>query len=59
MAYPVNSTPVSEILKDPALRAIFRRAERDNGAAFAVPTPKTPRLDGGATVKPELSLVLA
>ncbi|SCD25492.1 DnaB-like helicase C-terminal domain-containing protein [Brucella inopinata] len=34
-------------IRDPFVAAAFRRAERDNGNAFAVPAPKGPVLVGG------------
>lgn len=46
-----SNIPLSELFRNPMLRAIFQRVERDNGAAFAVPAPKAPVLNGGACVK--------
>lgn len=39
---------LSSLIRNPAVRAAFQRAERDNGAAFAIPAPKAPVLTGGA-----------
>jgi hypothetical protein len=46
-----NNTPhwrVSELIKDPIVRADFERAERDYGQAFAIPDDPPNKLDGGA-----------
>lgn len=40
--------PLSDLFRNPALRAAFARAEKDNDNAFAVPAPKSPVLVGGA-----------
>ncbi|SEL38908.1 hypothetical protein SAMN04515666_103600 [Bosea lupini] len=48
---PSNGTgfsPLSSLFRDPALRRAFERAERDDGAAFAVPAPKPAPISGGA-----------
>ncbi len=42
------SITLSSLFRNPAVRDAFERAERDNGAAFAVPVPKAPVLTGGA-----------
>ncbi len=42
------SIPLSSLIRNPAVRDAFERAERDNGAAFAVLAPKAPTRDGGA-----------
>lgn len=39
---------LSSLFTNPALKAAFERAERDNGAALAGPAPKAPVLAGGA-----------
>lgn len=44
----MHNTPISRLFRDPALRAAFERAERDNGSAFAVPPAPQPVLAGGA-----------
>lgn len=36
---------------NPALKAAFERAERDNGAALVVPAPREPQLTGGAALE--------
>lgn len=41
---------LSTLFRDPAVAAAFRRAERDNGEAFAVPAPVKPLLPHGAEV---------
>ena len=44
-AMPVR---LSSLFNDPAVRAAFERAERDNGCALVVTAPKSPVLAGGA-----------
>lgn len=39
---------LSDLIRDPYVAAAFRRAERDNGNAVAVPDPKGPVLVGGS-----------
>ncbi|WP_170311450.1 hypothetical protein [Rhizobium oryzihabitans] len=39
---------ISALIKNPIVKAAFERAERDNGAAFAIPAPKAPVLTGGS-----------
>ena len=52
--------PLSALFKSPTLRRVFRDAERDSGAAFAVPPPRRPELrDGAAAALPVRSLELA
>jgi hypothetical protein len=46
-----GSIQISSLFRNPALKAIFEKAERDNGAAFAIPAPKAPVLSGGAAVR--------
>lgn len=47
-----TNLPISHLFRDPALRAIFARAERDNGSAFLVPVdPPRPTLPRGEAVK--------
>ena len=43
-----NNIPLSQLVRDPALKRFFQRGERDNGAAFAVPAPKPLPVTGGA-----------
>jgi hypothetical protein len=41
MAKQANSQPItklSELIRDPFVRAAFKRAERDDGDAFAIPS---------------------
>lgn len=45
---PSLAIPLSSLFNNPVVAAAFRRGERDNGAAFAVPTPKSPVLTGGS-----------
>ena len=45
-----RSIPLSALFINPVLKAVFARAERDNGSAYAVPTPKAPVLSGGQAV---------
>lgn len=47
-AVGMGSFPLSSLFRDPALRRAFERSERDDGAAFAVPTPKPAPVCGGA-----------
>ena len=44
----MSHIPLSSLFTDPRLRAAFARAERDDGAAYAIPAPQTPVLNGGA-----------
>ncbi len=46
----MTDCPLSSLFVNPFLRAVFARAERDNGNAFAVPTPNAPVLIGGQAV---------
>ena len=39
--------PLSALIRNPFVADAFRRAERDNGSAMAVPAPKGPILVGG------------
>lgn len=39
---------LSDMIRTPKVKEAFQRAERDNGAAFAVPAPIAPVLTGGA-----------
>lgn len=39
---------ISSLIKNPAVKAAFERAERDNGAASANQAPKAPVLTGGS-----------
>lgn len=40
--------PLSSLARDPVVAAFLARGERDNGAAYAVPTPRKPVLSGEA-----------
>lgn len=42
---------LSSLFTNPALKAAFERAERDNGAALVVPAPRDPKLIGGAALE--------
>ena len=46
-----NEIILSNLFTNPALKAAFNRAERDQGFAFAVPAPKKPVLSGGAAAR--------
>ena len=46
-----NMIRLSSLFTNPAVKAAFERAERDNGAALAVPAPRYPRLTDGAAAK--------
>lgn len=39
---------ISDLIRNPVVRAAFDRAERDNGNEFAIPAPKRPILIDGA-----------
>jgi hypothetical protein len=43
-----SQTRLSRLFTNPAVKAAFERAERDKGAALAVPAPIGPRFIGGA-----------
>ena len=48
---PSASEPVyriAHLFRDPVLRAVFAAAEKDDGAALALPKPTPRTLDGGA-----------
>jgi hypothetical protein len=47
------SIRLSALFTDPVLRKVFRRAEDDNGHAFAVPAPAPDLLKGGAAEQPQ------
>ena len=49
--------PISSLIRDPIVRAAFLRAERDNGQAFTIPTPRAPVLSGGAAKRLEAAYV--
>lgn len=52
MPTPVNQSStirLSNLFINPAVKAAFQRAERDNGAALVVPAPRGPRFIGGAS----------
>lgn len=50
-----STTPrLSQLFADPLLRRVFERAERDNGASFALPATPAPVLAGGEAAIPEL-----
>lgn len=46
-----NQVRLSSLFTNPALKAAFERAERDNGAALVVPSPRDPQLIGGAALE--------
>jgi hypothetical protein len=51
---------LSQLIRDPFVRAAFERADRDRGEPMLVPAhPPRPKLEGGAAVVPELALELA
>lgn len=47
----INGHPISDLFRDPRIAKAFRRAERDNGNAFAVPTAPKPVSPLGALVE--------
>jgi hypothetical protein len=48
MPTKVQQIRLSSLFTNSAVRAAFERAERDNGAALVVPTPREPKFIGGA-----------
>lgn len=44
---PSLAIPLSSLFSNPFVASAFRRAERDNGSAMALPAPKGPVLVGG------------
>lgn len=44
-----TATRLSSLFTDPAVKAAFERAERDNGAALTIPAPREPKFIGGAS----------
>lgn len=43
-----SSTEISDLIRDPVLKAAWRRAELDYGQTFAIPDEPRPVLDAGA-----------
>lgn len=43
-----NPVRLSSLFINPAVKAAFERAERDNGAALTIPAPREPQFIGGA-----------
>lgn len=48
MSNKIELVRLSSLFTNPAVKAAFERAERDNGAALTVPAPIGPRFIGGA-----------
>jgi hypothetical protein len=48
MTSKIQTIRLSDLFRNPAVKAAFERAERDNGAALVVPAPRGPRFIGGA-----------
>lgn len=48
MTHNIETIRLSSLFTNPAVKAAFERAERDNGAALVIPTPCPPRFIGGA-----------
>jgi hypothetical protein len=48
----VGPVRLSDLCRNPVLREAFRRAERDQGHAYAVPAPSPDLLSGGAAAEP-------
>jgi hypothetical protein len=44
----MDNVLLSQIARSPVVAAFFARGERDNGGAFAVPSPRDPNLIGSA-----------
>ncbi len=47
-----TTSRLSSLFRDPLVAAAFRRAERDNGEAFAIVPVRPLTLVGGASVEP-------
>ena len=54
MAKATQNIRFSTMFADAKLRAVFARAERDQGEAFAVPAERPRNLTGGAAERLEL-----
>lgn len=48
MTNKIEVVRLSSLFTNPAVKAAFGRAERDNGAALVVPAQQPPRFIGGA-----------
>ena len=48
MTHKIEAIRLSSLFTNPAVKAAFERAERDNGAALVTPLPQPPRFIGGA-----------
>lgn len=44
----IPTTKLSDLIRDPVVRAAFQRAERDYGQTFAIPGDRPQVLSGGA-----------
>jgi hypothetical protein len=44
----ISTTKLSDLIRDPIVRAAFQRAERDYGQSFVVPSDRPQVLNGGA-----------
>jgi hypothetical protein len=52
----VGPIRLSDLCRNPVLRDAFRRAERDQEDAYAVPAPSPDLLSGGAAAEPSNEL---
>lgn len=50
-----STISLSDLFTDPMLRQVFRDAERDQGFAFAIPSPDEPDLYDGAEAEMEFA----
>lgn len=48
MTNQIDAIRLSSLFTNPAVKAAFERAERDNGAALTIPAPREPKFIGGA-----------
>ena len=48
MSNKIDALRLSSLFTNPAVKAAFERAERDNGAALVIPAQRPPRFIGGA-----------
>lgn len=61
MTHKIEAIRLSSLFTNPAVKAAFERAERDNGSCVTVPAPRNPNLIGsaGASLKWRMQLEMA